>query len=304
MATAISFKEFRRIIEADPSRIVISPPEMEASKKNGGKIPTGLLKCKDEDGVPKNMNMYGPPCTVLYPLNNEGVSRFGKFSLVLPKEADMQPEAFENLPDHVKERVEFVRFTQALEQIALDRIKGDVATYFGREVRNLALSEAVVPSLNPDHGSLMSCKVDLVDNSIRENVPPANIRIKIQDLDGVTEIAIVDMRKGDLYIPIFNSVYPYFDRSRGKTGLKWKLVGLQAVRRGSPSGGEGGAANSIPWINRDVFEKVFEKYKDATATAFSGKRAREEEEEEETRPSPKAVRGEGAEKEEEVEVAA
>lgn len=38
------------------------------------------------------------------------------------------------------------------------------------------------------------------------------------------------MRDTDIYLPIFSSVYPYFNK--GQIGLQWKLPVLQVVRRG------------------------------------------------------------------------
>lgn len=229
---APEFNIIARRIRSDPDAVVLKGPK---GKPKGGSIPTGTLGYTDEHGQYRDLCLTGPPCS-LFPIvdHKTGLVRYPKASIRLVKETDLEnPDA---LHTYARERAEFTLFVRDIEDKVVTRVKADPETYFLKPIPadRILLNTSIKPPINPEWSAIMSCKLDVNEDapSSRENLESQHVRLIIRDVDG-NRLRLDQMRSGDVYLPIFQSTYPWFS-SRGEVGIQWRLNTLQILVRGAP----------------------------------------------------------------------
>ncbi len=248
MSESFQFHDIWSVVKADASNLVVKPPKDGRS----GKIPTGLLKwIKPGDDTERDFFITGPPCSA-FPLVNPTTNtvRYAKCSLRMVRENELDAEAIAQLRPHAQERAQFTNFVRDMENRVLERVQANHVLYGFKESMDphrIHLNAVIKAPSNPDWSCLMTCKLDVTEaaSPTKENIEPEHIRLRIRDVDG-KELRVADMRDQDKYLPLFSSVYPYFN-TRGEVGLQWKLVGLQIIERGPPRRSELEMSNG-PWV--------------------------------------------------------
>lgn len=239
------------------------PPE---GKGRAGKIMTGLLKYTDPNDMTVNFVFRGPPCRAFPLVGDEGVVKFGKCTLVLAREDELEEGASDKLSGESKERVEFTKFIRYVEDVVIENVRPNSSSYFGKEVKSVQIRPSISTAKNPEYGNPMTCKIEISEGSPREDILPQHVLLEIRDVDGVTKVPVSDMRMGDVYLPVFSSVYPYFNRQ--EMGLQWKLAGLQLIRRGHSVRN---VTDSASWVCMSVLQK-YKSENGEPAPSILGKR--------------------------------
>lgn len=249
VAESFQFNDIWDAIKKDPNALLVKPP------KDGkvGKIPTGTLKWvkSGDDETERDFFMTGPPCSAFSLVNpSTNTVRYAKCSLRMVRENELDDDAMAMLRPHARERAQFTNFVRDIEKRVLERVQENHTLYAFKESldpQRITLNQVIKTPSNPEWSCLMTTKLDCTEGAspMKENIEPEHIRLRIRDVDG-KELGVADMRDQDKYLPLFSSVYPYFN-TRGEIGLQWKLAGLQIIERGPPRRSELEMSNG-PWV--------------------------------------------------------
>jgi hypothetical protein len=232
------FLEIDKQLRLFPDRIVVKPPNPKNAK--GGKILTGLLKWVNERGTEQDFRMTGPPCEAYGLVGKDtGTVKYAKCTILLIREGELQD--IDMLGMYAKERADFLLFIRYIEKKVKDMVTSNTSSFFLRDIdaSKVELVSAIKTPPDEDKPLRMPCKIDVSDQvgPNKENIDPEHILLKITDSTTKSEYKVSDMRRDDIYLPVFSSAYPYFN-SRGDFGIQFKLSSLVVLHRGAPPAGD------------------------------------------------------------------
>ncbi len=233
---APSFASISAHIKSNPDVLVVNGPKTSSTG-----IGTGTMGYLDIHNRHHSFILTGPPCEVfrLAPEPDQGV-RFPKLTMMLARKAELEGDS-SRLPEHVKQRVDFQRFVERLENAVLDVVKADPVKFFFKEIHpdNITMTSVLKPPKDDDHQTLMSCKLDKAPNAPQANIDPDLIQLSMLD-EKKKPMDMRQMNIGDLYVVVVRAIYPWFKvlqvgkNTFGEVGLSFRAVALQRIICGDP----------------------------------------------------------------------